>query len=116
MKLEASIRRGAALVPLQSTPARTNPRRFFHSPQCHVHLATAQAVAALALEQKRAGWARESGAWGRNRSGGVRRLLQHEGRGQGRRNRGDFEARKAVERQRGGRERATGGDGFSDRW
>ena len=47
-KLKAIIR-GAALVPLQTTPAHTNPRRFFHSPRRHAHLATAQAVAALAL-------------------------------------------------------------------
>ena len=34
----------------------------------------------------------------------MRRLLQHEGGGQGRRNRGQLEARKTAERRRGGRE------------
>ena len=60
-----------------------NPRRFFNSPRRHAHLATAQAVAALASEQKRAGWAKESEAWGRNRSGGMRRLLHSRGQGTG---------------------------------
>ena len=76
---------------------------FFHSPQRHAHLANAQAVAALATEKKRAGWVRESGAWGRNRSGGVRRLLQREGMRQGQRKPWELEARKAAERRRGGR-------------
>ena len=80
-----------------------------------MHLAIAQAVAALASEQKRAGWARESGAWGRNRSGGVRRLLQHEGRGQGRRNRGELEERKAAERRRGGESERQGERSFLTR-
>ena len=39
----------------------------------------------------------------------MRRLLQHEGRGQGRRNQGELEARKAAE-QRRGRERERQGE------
>ena len=49
-----------------------------HSPQRH-----AQAVAALASEQRRAGWARESAGRGSNRSGGVRRLLHSRAHGTG---------------------------------
>ena len=67
-----------------------------HSPQRH-----AQAVAALASEQRRAGWARESAGRGSNRSGGVRRLLHSRAHGTGGRNRGGV----AVEGGSGATER-----------
>ena len=69
----------------------------------------------LQSRRERAGRGR-AGRGGEIGAGACAGYSTHEGRGQGRRNRGELEARKAAEQRRGGRERATGGEGFSDRW
>ena len=99
VKVNTSIRRegrGAAFVPLQArirggSSLPTTPR----ASSCCPHFR-----------------AEESGL-GEGECAGY---STREGRGQGWRNRGEMQLKKAAERRRGGRERATEGEGFSDMW
>jgi len=57
-----------------------------------------------------------AGCGGEIGAGACAGYSTHEGRGQGQRNREELQATKEAERRRGERERATGEEGFSDRW
>ena len=69
----------------------------------------------LQSRRERAGRGR-AGRGGEIGAGACAGYSTHEGRGQGRRNRGELQATKAAERRRGKRERATEGEEISDRW